>query len=581
MKVNPSLVDPDQYLGTVTAVAALSAHVNLPLATARPERRRLARGAVGDFVFIDCEHLKIFGRIVEVRVPEAERLGLEPKLGSTAEIHPNGRVQMLATVDQTSYRITRGIKAYPRVGDNVYVASAHVLSLLLSNSTVSPNDLPMTLGHLDSADGSPLAISAEKLFGRHCGVLGSTGGGKSWTIASLLERIKSAGGKAILFDPTGEFAGLPCFDEHCAFSEAEKGEQLVHFAYREMTEDDLFALLRPSGQTQGPKLREASRSLKLVEATKGIAPAGVLFKDGLVEKQLQVRAHFLSAIGIHSAAVNSPLCCFDATKLPEQLLNECVWSTDRNDARKWGLSDENAKSYCEQLMARCRTLITSQELACLFQVQGKSLANVIDAFLKDASKDLLRVSFRNVRFEHNTREILMNVIGRYLLGLARKKHFQSEPLVVFLDEAHQFLGRTIGDEYASVMLDAFGLIAKEGRKYGLTCVLATQRPRDIPEDVLSQLGTFIVHRLTNDGDRSTVERACGDLDRDAAAFIPTLAPGEAIIIGSDLPAPLPVALDPPRKSPDSKGPAYKTAWSERLARKAAAQAGRGPRARRV
>lgn len=295
-----------------------------------------------------------------------------------------------------------------------------------------------------------------------------------------------------------------------------------------------------------------------------------------------MRAPFYNAVAANAQAVNLPLCRFDITKLPEQLINECVWSTDRQNAARWGLSDDMAKSYCEQLMARCRTLVHSEELACLFQAQGASLTSVLDDFLKSTDQDILRVSFRNVRFEHNTREILMNVIGRFLLSLARKKRFQSDPLIVFLDEAHQFLGRTIGDEFASVRLDAFGLIAKEGRKYGLTCVLATQRPRDIPEDVLSQMGTFIVHRLTNDGDRSTVERACGDLDRDAAAFIPTLAPGEAIVIGSDLPAPLPVALEAPRKAPDSRGPVFKTAWSARLERKELAKsAPRGPRVRRV
>ena len=60
------------------------------------------------------------------------------------------------------------------------------------------------------------------------------------------------------------------------------------------------------------------------------------------------------------------------------------------------------------------------------------------------------------------------------------------------------------NEHNKVELDAFGLIAKEGRKYGLTCVLATQRPRDIPEDVLSQIGMFVVHRLINERDRQIV-----------------------------------------------------------------------------
>jgi hypothetical protein len=120
-------------------------------------------------------------------------------------------------------------------------------------------------------------------------------------------------------------------------------------------------------------------------------------------------------------------------------------------------------------------------------------------------------------------------------------------------------------EYTNVKLEAFGVIAKEGRKYGLTCVLATQRPRDIPADVLSQLGTLIVHRLTNDEDRQAVERACGDLDRNAALFIPTLAPGEAIVIGPDLPAPVPININPPAVPPNSRGPNYEKYWRNRKA----------------
>src|SRR6185503_5973027 len=136
----------------------------------------------------------------------------------------------------------------------------------------------------------------------------------------------------------------------------------------------------------------------------------------------------------------------------------------------------------------------SKELECLFQTNGTSLVDEIDSFLSDETLSVALVSFRDVRFEHNTREVLLNIIGRHLLGLARSGRFKVRPLIVFLDEAHQFLGRIVGDEYGSVRLDSFGLIAKEGRKYGLTCVLATQRPRDIPQDVLSQLGTLLVHR---------------------------------------------------------------------------------------
>jgi hypothetical protein len=203
---------------------------------------------------------------------------------------------------------------------------------------------------------------------------------------------------------------------------------------------------------------------------------------------------------------------------------------------------------------------------------GTSLVTELRAFLADDSRDIAVISFKDVRFEHNTREILLNVIGRFLLAEARAGAFRMSPLVVFLDEAHQFLGRSVGDEHSTVKLDSFGLIAKEGRKYGLTCVLATQRPRDIPQDVMSQLGTLFVHRLTNDQDRETVERACGDLDRGAAQFVPMLAPGEAVVIGPDIPAPVPLFIHPPEYPPDSKGPEFQSFWRGRRKRAAAAAA---------
>jgi uncharacterized protein len=248
----------------------------------------------------------------------------------------------------------------------------------------------------------------------------------------------------------------------------------------------------------------------------------------VVCKKQQARAPFFQALAVHNTNIHNPLCVFDIADLADQLSAECVHSSDFNTRGQWGAIDQQAVGFCEGLVARVRTLTNSRELSCLFGNSGKSLADVFAEFFDNENDDLIRISFKNVRFEHDTREILMNVIGRFILNGARRGVFRDKPMIVVLDEAHQFLGRTIGDEYTRVKLEAFGLIAKEGRKYGLTCILATQRPRDIPQDVISQLGTLIVHRLTNDEDRQAVERACGDLDRNAAVFIPTLAPGGAM-----------------------------------------------------
>ncbi len=559
----PSPVDPDWYLGTVTQATATQVLVNLPQATARPERRSQAKGAVGDFVFIDCERLKILGRIMETRVPDSERLTLEPHLGAQLDPNPVGRVQLLAGIEQGSTKLQRGLSIFPRIGDGVYLANPSLLGKLLHNAVAHPGELTLDVGRLDAGEGVKVSLPPEKLFGRHCGVFGATGGGKSWTLATLIQQLKSAGGKAIVFDPTGEFSEIQAVDQVFGFEQGPQHHQRVHFPYRQITEDDLFTLLRPSGQSQGPKLREAIKSLKLVAALNGAAHQGLRVNNGLVEKQNQPRAPYVAALAAHAARVHATVCDFDIDHLAAQIAQECIWATNQNNAANFGGVENNALAYCESLISRINGLIHSRELECLFRTNGLSLASEIDRFIDDDAQGVALISFRDVRFEHNTREVLLNIIGRHLLNLARQGRFRDRPLVVFLDEAHQFLGRVVGDDYGSTRLDAFGLIAKEGRKYGLTCVLATQRPRDIPQDVLSQLGTLFVHRLTNDQDRETVERACGDLDRGAAQFIPMLAPGEAVLIGPDLPAPVPIIIDRPASPPDSQGPAFQSYWRQR------------------
>ncbi len=561
----PSPVDPDRYIGTVTQVTASQVQVNLPNATARPERRGLSKGAVGDFVFIDCERVKLLGRIVETRLPDVERLAVEPKLGTVPDPNPIGRVQLLAAVEQGTNQLKRGLPAFPRIGDGVYLSDPQLLADLIRNSVAKPGERTLSIGRIDTADGVDICLPPEKVFGRHCGIFGATGGGKSWTLATLIHQLKEAGGKAIVLDPTGEFAEIGALDDVFVFEAGAANHKPVHFPYRQITEDDLFSLFRPSGQSQGPKLREAIKSLKLVHALNGQNVQGLQVNNGLIEKMNRSRAAYFGALEAHATAIHAPTCEFDIIRLPEQIKNECVYASG-NVAGNFGNADQNSAGYCETLISRINTLVHSKELECIFQTKGTSLAEELARFIEDDARDLALVSFRDVRFEHNTREILLNVIGRYLLNMARGGVFRDRPLVVFLDEAHQFLGRAVGDEHGSVPLDSFGLIAKEGRKYGLTCVLATQRPRDVPQDVLSQLGTLFVHRLTNDQDRETVERACGDLDRGAAQFIPMLAPGEAIVIGPDLPAPVPVFIHPPPSPPDSKGPQFQEYWAQRQSR---------------
>ncbi len=555
--------DHARYIGTVCRVRPGIVEINLPHAST-PLSTHLAGfplmgGQVGEFVVIEGEEHAVLGRIFEVRLPERDRLSVEFEAESHQAPHPIGVVQLLTAVDLQTGRSSKGIPISPRVSQYVYSAHPLLLKQAIEASALAEAK-KVQLAVFPHAQNTSVAVDPAHLFGRHCAVLGATGGGKSWTTAHLVEEISRLGGKAILFDATGEYAGQTSGVMHVFLGGAKTGAQdprrFVGFPYTELTDTDLFVLFRPSPGVQAPKFREAVRSLKVAHLHPDLA------NGGLIRKQGRPRAPFEEVVIASANALSAQGAPFDIRLLSSQINEECVYPAGFNaNAHCWGGPTPNEVSACVTLMSRIESDLASPSLACLFDTEHlEPLPAVLEQFLGDPAQRILRVSLEFLSFEHNARELVANAVGRYLLNLARAGLFQQLPLVVLLDEAHQFLDKSLGDEFSRTELEAFGLIAKEGRKYGLTCVLATQRPRDIPEDVLSQMGMFIVHRLINERDRAVVERACGNLDAGAAAFLPTLGQGEAIIVGVDSPMPLPVQIRPPRVAPRSHGANYAHHW---------------------
>ena len=288
--------------------------------------------------------------------------------------------------------------------------------------------------------------------------------------------------------------------------------------------------------------------------------------NGIIKKIDQSKAPVIAAeqqAGI-ATKLDDPRQEFDVAKLIAQIEQECVYpdgfgaARGSKDTTKWG-GDSGEVSYCLSIMSRISAVLTPPSFGCVFNSVDPALTDAIGDFIAD-DKRLLRICLSGVAYEFKAREIVANVIGRHLLNKARGGAFAASPVVVVVDEAHNFLGRQIGSEDAVARLDAFELIAKEGRKFGLNICLTTQRPRDITEGVLSQMGTLVVHRLTNDRDREVVERACGEIDRSASSFLPNLKPGEAAIIGADFPIPLTIQVFPPEAQPKSDGPNYQKCW---------------------
>ena len=560
------LLRPELFVGVASSITARAVGVNLSEA-GKPTGShfsggRYGRGEVGEFVLIEAQQNILLGRITEVRLPDHDRRSIRPNYTGQNDLDAIGQIQLLGCVAMDDLVVTAGVDTYPRLGDRVYAAPHRFIALLprlMEKDAGEENSVLLELGAVDVAQESTISIKPERLFGRHCAILGSTGGGKSWTTARIIEECLRFKTKLILIDATGEYRGFSSPDvEHCHLGDpVDRAENSISCTLppTSFSESDFVALFEPAGKVQGPKMRAAIRSLRLAKLKPGLAPKGYIEKINQTKKPV----HDAEKEGDTSSKLDDPHQSFDARHLAAQIEQECVWPDGYNDNSKWGKEDGNF-AHCLSLVARINGVLTSPAFKCVFSSTDVQLTKKIDDFI-GSEKKLLRICLCGIAYEFNAREIIANVIGRHFLNRARNRTFIMRPVVVIVDEAHNFLGRHIGAEDYAAKLDAFEIIAKEGRKYGLNICLATQRPRDITEGVLSQMGTLIVHRLTNDRDREVVERACGEIDRSASAFLPNLRPGEAAIIGADFPIPLTIQIHEPKTKPKSEGPNYQKHWA--------------------
>lgn len=516
-------------------------------------------GLVGSFVVIEGDKYGFLGRITELSLPESERLSLNEKAFQTSDFHPTGKIEILLSFDlYNPFDVKKGLTAYPNIGAKVFVSSGDLVQEYMSRFGVRSGEIANTIsiGSLVSSTNTKVKINLQSIFGRHCAIVGTTGGGKSYTVSKLVESLIATGNKAILIDATGEYSGN--YDQ-CKTISVGDGTHMFH--YSQLTIDDLFVLLKPSIKTQAPKLMEAIRSLKIVRLANSekLSHKGetIEITEGILKKENSKKSPYNKFYFDNVTSIENNKADFDFTKLNLQIAQECAYDKGTH----WENIYNTDFAYCVSLVSRINNLINTSEFDEIFGFtktkDENDLTDVLNQFISIENTDdkLLRLNLENVKYDFQVRETLVNAIGKFLLAKARSGSFKDLPVVVFIDEAHQFLNKSIKDEYFdSKPLDAFDSIAKECRKHGLFLCIATQMPRDIPQGTLSQMGTFIAHRLINHFDKEAVSNACSTANKNTLDFLPILGEGEAILTGVDFPMPIIMKFDEPIIKPDSSTP---------------------------
>ena len=246
---------------------------------------------------------------------------------------------------------------------------------------------------------------------------------------------------------------------------------------------------------------------------------------------------------------------------------------DRNGYKR----DTFSYGHIHSLVNRINALILDKRFTEIVDITGGEPASeTLDLPLE--GKRFVEKIFGNKLFEKDdwnvhivdlssvTQDLMPFILGS-LLELYSNELFvrgpgSTHPTVLILEEAHHYLRQLSGDNETGQHALAYERLAKEGRKFGLSLLISTQRPSEVSPTVLAQCGTLAVFRLTNDRDQHSVAFTVEDVSQHIVRQIPGLARGEAIVFGSAIPFACRVKVIRADPEPDSSDATFVARWSE-------------------
>src|SRR3954468_5153905 len=417
----------------------------------------------------------------------------------------------------------RGVTRYPIPGSEVFPVTTEDLRSVFAASD-EPN---IEIGTVYPTDDIRGALYVDPMLGKHFAVLGSTGTGKSTSVSLILHRISelSPEGHIVMIDPHGEYSAafkgcgelfnvdnlqlpywLMNFEEHCEVLLTTQG------AERERDSDILAKCL-------------------LAARTKG--------KD-------------MSMLG--KVTVDSPIP-YLLTDLNTILVNEMGKLDRAGDT----LPFQRLKTKLDELRADPRYNFMFSGML-VSDSMGSLLAKMFR--LPSRGRPISIVDVSGVPSEITS--VVVSILARMVFDYAIWSRTEAQrPLLLVCEEAHRYVPK---DDHADgqAVRKILERIAKEGRKYGVSLGLITQRPSDLAEGVLSQCGTIIAMRLNNDRDQACVRAAMPEGARGFLDAIPALRNRECIVCGEGVAIPIRVRFDAlePEKRPASSDPSFAALWRE-------------------
>lgn len=434
----------------------------------------------------------------------------------------------------------RGVDTFPQIESKcycIYGVNLQNFMNVLSRNIDSAKRLKIGSFMMDaSADA---VLDGNKFFQRHAAVLGSTGSGKSWCIANILEKAGSL-----------QHANIIVLDMHGEYEKLATGPNAIAERYRiagpgDLENPDTNVLFLPYWLLN----REELLSMILDRSDSNAPNQASRFTLHIRELKAQTLTNEGKTDTFKTFTVDSPI-----PFLMSDLIDRLKDDDTRKGIGKSGPVKGEWEGKLTRFISRLEAKLDDKTYGFMFQPidQAQNYSWLSETLCKLLGYSNKTPGIKIIDFSEVPSDVLPVVTGT-LARLLYNIQFWMEPsmrtpFTLICDEAHLYL--PIKDEADAVQKQAlynFERIAKEGRKYGVSILAVSQRPADVSKTILSQCNNFIVLRLTNEKDKGVIKNLLPDSLKSTIEFLPLLDVGEALVVGDAILLPSKILLDKPEE----------------------------------
>lgn len=518
-------------------------------------------GQIGSMVKIHYGRKIIFGLVTMLRMRSEELIesGISVNADSDQRVM---EVQLLAegSWNNTNSKLTfkRGIKTYPLPQQGVFLLTNEEISSVYRSAEGTRDESvdPLVPFAVYSASESTICrANINKMFGMHCAVLGSTGSGKSGTVAAIIHSVlshknneKELSPQIVVIDPHGEYGSA--FKDRAVkyraydIAAGDDGQEEIKLPYWLMSSDEFTNLV--IGKTE----RSATSQNNVVQ--KALAHARMVAAGIVTPCPREFGTEALNHLenfddpDLFDGKDTSDILEFDRDKPRPFCLDEFeshvkyiqggrINKNNHESMTNSDLAKSPVPSVLDKLKVLRRDTRLSFMMTCWVDNDAEiKLHQVLNQFVgapSQAGKDIRIIDISGLPNE--VAGPLTALIARLLFQykvFQTQQEKEKDPILLVCEEAHRYVPDHGEAQYAAAQ-GAIRRIAREGRKYGIGLMLVSQRPADVDSTVISQCGTWVVLRLTNSADQQHVARFLPDGLSGMVGALPILSQQEAIFVG--------------------------------------------------